>query len=398
MSTVNELTSTHNQISSDQDELERLYIKKRYDKLPKIFEAIVLSGIPEQSNDWQGTTTVSEATIAEKNNSRYYFVRVRPLGVQEMIIPDPFLAADLPTAKRLINSHPLGYIEVHETVHPPTHGDIFECRYTTKDKRGIALVKRLRRHDKKINALSNQALHTAFNPDKNPGLVKNYGGAGGGGGVGGVSNPSSVPPGEHPWRDVWIEGSVFPDGKITDKKNVKGNKWINSEYIPAMERALAGETKGLKLLATVMAIKEGFRGPPKTTRSYKHNNPGNIGNTDSGANKSLPSLEDGIRLQRDYIKKVAEGRHRAYPLGKKKTIKPYYSEEIARNQKTYRGKSPFLPGYRFVYTGQIDQYVKIYSTGARGGNSYVSLILSYFRQNGISLTPQSLIQDIIRMN
>ena len=75
-------------------------------------------------------------------------------------------------------------------------------------------------------------------------------------------------------------------------------------------------------------------------------------------------------------------------------IKPYYSQEIANNPQY--GLPPYLPGYNFTYTGQIDQYVKIYATGARAGNSYLSQIISYFNQEDLgSLTPESKIQDII---
>ena len=174
MTTRDEISDSNNKVSWWNGIKEELIADFNYNSLPETFEAIILSGVPEQSNDWQGTTTVSEATIAEKNDSRYYFVRVRPLGIQDLIIPDPFTAKDLPTAKRLINSHPIAHAEVNNTVHPPTHGDIFLCRYTRKDKLGIALLERLRRSAKKINAVSNQALHTAFNSDKNPGLMSNY--------------------------------------------------------------------------------------------------------------------------------------------------------------------------------------------------------------------------------
>ena len=59
--------------------------------------------------------------------------------------------------------------------------------------------------------------------------------------------------------------------------------------------------------------------------------------------------------------------------------------------------SPYLPGYEFTFTGQLDQFVKIYSTGARGGNSYLSMIISYFNQNGLSIKPESKIQDVIKL-
>ena len=59
--------------------------------------------------------------------------------------------------------------------------------------------------------------------------------------------------------------------------------------------------------------------------------------------------------------------------------------------------SPYLPGYNFVFTGQLDQFVKIYATGARAGNGYVNMIISYFKKNGIYITPKSKIQDIIKI-
>ena len=143
-----------------------------------------------------------------------------------------------------------------------------------------------------------------------------------------------------------------------------------------------------------MAHKEGFK---KGSRSYRFNNPGNIGNTDSGKNKALKSLEDGIKLQLDYIKRVASGNHKAFPLNKLVRIKPFYSEEIANNPKTYANKSPWVPGYEFIYTGQLQQFVKIYSTGARSGNGYLSLIISYFDNMGIKINSETTIQEIIKM-
>jgi peptidoglycan hydrolase-like protein with peptidoglycan-binding domain len=191
-----------------------------------------------------------------------------------------------------------------------------------------------------------------------------------------------------------IEGSVFPDKAISWNKRIRLNSEMVNEYLPAMEEVMIGQPKGFKLLITIMAYKEGFR---KGTRSYRHNNPGNIGNTDSGANAHQTNLLAGIILQKDYVESIIAGKHRAYPMGKKKYIKPYFSKEIAKHTKLY-GMSPYVPGYRFTFTGQLDQFVKIYSTGARAGNGYVNMIISYFKKNGIYITPKSKIQDIIKMN
>lgn len=194
------------------------------------------------------------------------------------------------------------------------------------------------------------------------------------------------------YKDITINGSTFPDAPIRTNLNIKLNSTVRNEYLPAIEKALVDEEIGFRLLLTAMTHKEGFRAG---TRSYRTNNPGNIGNTDSGANQGFPTLEDGILAQKHYILNIVEGKSSAFPLGKPKVIKPYFSPEIDRNPQY--GLPPYLPGYSFTFTGQLDQFVKIYSTGARAGNSYLSTIISYFKQNGLDITPESKIQDIIRM-
>lgn len=195
------------------------------------------------------------------------------------------------------------------------------------------------------------------------------------------------------YKGVIIMGSVFPDKPVLDTLRIRLNKEIVSEYLPTLEKAIGDEPRGLKLLCTIMAYKEGFK---KGTRSYRTNNPGNIGNTDSGANKHNGTLKSGILLQKSYIERIVNGKHPAYPMGEKKIIKPYFSPEIARHSKLY-GMSPYVPGYEFIFTGQLDQFVKIYATGARAGNGYLSMIISYFKKNGINIDEESKIQDIIKM-
>lgn len=195
------------------------------------------------------------------------------------------------------------------------------------------------------------------------------------------------------YKDITIKGSHFPDKPIKTNMKIRLNKEILEEYIPTRDACLGDATKGLKLLVTIMAYKEGFR---KGTRSYRTNNPGNIGNTDSGMNKKIETLQEGILAQKNYVMKIVNGKHKAYPLGKRKIISPYFSPEIAKHSKLY-GMSPYLPGYNFIFTGQLDQFVKIYATGARGGNSYLSMIISYFKQNGITVTPETTLQDIVNI-
>ena len=145
------------------DRTEQLWTNLTFNKLPRNFEAIILSGVPEQSNSPNSGETIG-SDFSTNNDNRYYFVRVRPLKTSGVIIPDPFAEKDLAKAKKLINMHPQAYIAVSDTVHPPSHGDVFLCRYTRRDRLGIALVKRIRTSSKKfIGAISNRGAHTFHN-------------------------------------------------------------------------------------------------------------------------------------------------------------------------------------------------------------------------------------------
>ena len=192
------------------------------------------------------------------------------------------------------------------------------------------------------------------------------------------------------YKDIVFNGSTFPDDPYRIIP-VNIGATVKNEYIPVLEKEPV--SKGMKLLLTAMTHQEGFT---KKSRSYRTNNPGNIGNTDSGNNKALNTLQDGIRLQIDHMKKIAEGKSKIYVLGKAMYIKPFYSPEISKNVKTY-GIPPYLPGYMFKYTGQLDQFIKIYSTGARVTNSYINTIVSYFKMNGLDIRPESTLAEIISL-
>lgn len=199
---------------------------------------------------------------------------------------------------------------------------------------------------------------------------------------------------------VIFQGSTFPD-KPYKTVHVDLRPAELNEYLPILIRLTQGKPLGLRLLMTCMTHQEGFYGSTingikKGSRSYVNNNPGNIGNTDDGKNKFYSTLEAGILRQIQFVEDIAAGKVGSYPLGKVVPLKPKYSLEIA-NHPEY-GLPCNLPGYNFTYTGQLDQYVKIYSTGARAGNGYINTIVSYFKQNGIIITPESKIQDIIKMN
>lgn len=204
-----------------------------------------------------------------------------------------------------------------------------------------------------------------------------------------IAEVKKVVSGAEKYKNVIFDGAKFPDDPYRIIK-VKLNSTVSGEYIPLINKALAEQPKGLIYLCTAMTHMEGFK---KGSRSYRTNNPGNIGNTDSGANKVIPTLSDGILLQANYMRRIADRGSDRYPLGKPMVIKPFFSKEIADNPQY--GLPPYLPGYRFTYTGQLDQFIKIYSTGARATNIYLNTIVSYFAQNGVQISPESTLQEVI---
>ena len=182
MSTINEISNKNNRKSWWNGIKQELLVDYLYNNLPENFEAIVLSGEPEQHNSAEELQSFGKE-FEESNDNRFYFVRVMPIKIQGAILPNPFLAKTLDVAKRLINAYPLAYIEVNNSVHPPTHGDVYQCRYTNNDQRGIALVERLRNSGQKIGKISNREIHKAFR------------GVGSGGTIGGGS-PNYGPSGD----------------------------------------------------------------------------------------------------------------------------------------------------------------------------------------------------------
>ena len=200
------------------------------------------------------------------------------------------------------------------------------------------------------------------------------------------------------YKNKTINGSHFPDSPIRNNVKVSFSDEIMNKYIPAWNEVIA--PKGIKLLCLIMADHEGFWGKSAkhriASRSFRTNNPGNIGNTDNGNNNSFPTLKAGIEAQVNYFYKIIHGTSKAFPLGKPVVLKPYFSEEIADNFETYK-KSPWLPGYKFTFTGQLDQFIKIYSTGARSGNEYLSEIISFYKNHGFDINGQTTLQQLAEL-
>ena len=168
----------------------------------------------------------------------------------------------------------------------------------------------------------------------------------------------------------------------------KNQKYIYAEYLAEIENnptVFKDLSKGLKCLMTAQAIHEGFY---PGARAYRYKNPGNIGNTDNGSNKNLSPLAQGILAQATYIKEAANpNRKKGHHSFVQYNQPNYYSPELKE----------CVPGFSFTYTGTLGQYLRIYATFARLSNSYLSGVMGFFKYNGLTVTADTKLADIIKM-
>lgn len=132
--------------------------------------------------------------------------------------------------------------------------------------------------------------------------------------------------------------------------------------------SLTSISTGRKLLMTAQTHVEGFF---PGSKSYRTNNPGNIGNTDDGKTRTFGSLKEGIEGQ---VKQTANG------------INGVGSYKIGIKYDCALGGE--------VYDGSLYQYLRIYSTGARKSNAYVNAIIGYFKANGKNINARTKMSEI----
>jgi hypothetical protein len=171
----------------------------------------------------------------------------------------------------------------------------------------------------------------------------------------------------------------------TERRGIKSSgsvsKTIKEVYVPALDKAVPDGSKGIKMLITAQTQMEGFA---PGTKAYRTNNPGNIGNTDNGGTKKLTNLEQGVKLQYDYVADVALNKKSPYILDSKIKRDGIYDKDSGQS----------YPGIDFTYKGTLDQYLKVYSTGARKYDTYVNLVISYFKKNGHTITKDTTLKQI----
>jgi len=149
--------------------------------------------------------------------------------------------------------------------------------------------------------------------------------------------------------------AVPPPAEI---RNVSPSKIIQDIYIPALNKALPSISKGAKLLLSAQAQNEGFF---PGSKSYRTNNPGNVGNTGTGT-KTFPTLEAGIQAQWNKVLKGA-----------------------------FNGTSQY-----YKPTDTLLQYLSNYAPVSDGNNppQYANFVVGYFKKQGVTITPNTTLAEI----
>jgi len=145
---------------------------------------------------------------------------------------------------------------------------------------------------------------------------------------------------------------------VSAPTTVNPSQVIQSTYIPALNKALPSISKGAKLLLSAQAQNEGFF---PGSKSYRTNNPGNVGNTGTGT-KTFPTLEAGIQAQWNKVLKGA-----------------------------FNGTSQY-----YKPTDTLLQYLSNYAPVSDGNNppQYANFVVGYFKKQGVTITPNTTLAEI----
>jgi len=153
---------------------------------------------------------------------------------------------------------------------------------------------------------------------------------------------------------------------------VRTSNIIRNEYIPARDRALPNRAKGLKTLITAQTQLEGFK---PGNINYDLKNPGNFVNQVGGIQikgrgpgtrsrfVEYSTLEDGIKTQAAQIDLIIAGKSKVYK------------------------QNPTLREYITTYAPPSENDVE----------AYINYIVSYFKQQGMTISESDKLSNIINL-
>lgn len=169
--------------------------------------------------------------------------------------------------------------------------------------------------------------------------------------------------------------TLVNEGAVKVMLNIKASQAIKDTLIPALNATSL--SNNMKLLLTAHSIAEGYF---PGSRGYRNNNPGNLDMSpiykkwgavledDPGKGKArfakFPSLQKYFEAKENYVTRAATGQHSAYPKN-----------------------------------ATLLQYIQTYAPSGDGGNNptaYTNTIVSYFAANGVKISADSKLADIIK--
>ena len=128
-----------NKISWRNDLIQTLIIDKFYNVLTPTFEAVILTPGHDPS------AVGGDSTIGLNT-----WCRVRPIQTLDLMLPDPFRMKKASHLRKVINQHPVAWLkQTPDGSLRPQVGEIWQCRYTTSNKMGVEMIKKVRSSKKK---------------------------------------------------------------------------------------------------------------------------------------------------------------------------------------------------------------------------------------------------------
>ena len=180
-----------NKISWRNDLVQGLIIDRFFNTLTPTFEAVVLTpGHEPSSRDGSAAT------------GKNMWCRVRPIQTSDLMLPDPFRMTVAKHLRKVINQHPVGWLKQSpDGSLQPQVGEIWQCRYTTSNKMGIEIVKKLRGSKRNYMAPETEGSTTPVDMGDATATVGDYT-------EDSLKNPADVYDWPSPkfWKPVWVDG------------------------------------------------------------------------------------------------------------------------------------------------------------------------------------------------
>ena len=148
MSTIRNAKSKADIISAMNDENLENTIQRKFNKLPEVFECVVLS-------NWEGEgidTHKTRAKTGADNSTKFYLVRIRSFGDSDIFRPSPYDAGlSKQQIYERINAHRQAIVDNSvATETPPTRYTVWEGRYSGKNYLPPIILTKYKRKDTRI--------------------------------------------------------------------------------------------------------------------------------------------------------------------------------------------------------------------------------------------------------